>query len=66
MMYVLTILMITAIAATVAVLGLGIVSKAKGGESNEQHSVQLMSARVSLQAAAILLIVLAGIAGTQA
>ena len=66
MMYVLTILMIIAIIATVTVLGVGIVSMAVGGESNQQHSVQLMSARVSLQAAAILLIVIVALAGIQA
>ena len=66
-MYVLTVLMvIIAMIATLALLVLGIVSMARGGESNQQHSVQLLSARVSLQAIAILLIILAAFAGTQA
>ena len=65
-MCVLTILMIIAIIATVAVLGLGIVSMAMDGESNQQYSVQLMSTRVSLQAVAILLIVIVALAGIQA
>jgi hypothetical protein len=65
-MNVLTILMVVALTATVAVLGLGIVSMARGGEGDLKRSVQLMFARVSLQVTAIVFVILAAFAATQA
>lgn len=45
--------------ATVVVLFVGIVSMARGGQFDRQHSVQLMFARVGVQAAAVILIIAA-------
>ena len=44
-MYLVTILVIALMIATVAVLGVGITSMAKGGDSARHHGVQLMFAR---------------------
>ncbi len=60
-MFLVTILVVIAMVATVAVLGVGIVSMAKGGATDQQRSVQLMSARVALQATAIFLIILSSL-----
>ena len=60
-MFLVTILVVIAMVATVAVLGVGIVSMAKGGPTDQQRSVQLMSARVALQATAIFLIILSAL-----
>jgi|LGVC01.1.fsa_nt_gb hypothetical protein len=54
-----TIPVMIALVATVVVLFFGIFSMVKGGEFDRQHSVQLMVARVSLQAAAVVLIIAA-------
>ena len=54
-----TIPVIIALIATVIVLFVGIVSMARGGEFDRQHSVQLMFARVWFQAATIILIIAA-------
>ncbi len=56
-----TILVTIGLIATVVVLFVGIVSMARGGEYDRQHSVQLMLTRVSLQAAAITLIIVAAV-----
>ena len=45
--------------ATVVVLFVGMYSMVKGGEFDRQHSVQFMVTRVSLQAAAVILIIAA-------
>ncbi len=58
-MYLVTALVIVALVATVAVLFIGIGSMARGGEYDEAHSVQLMSARVWFQAIAVFLIIAA-------
>ena len=58
-MSVLNIMIVLAVIATVAVLGMGIVSMARGGEYDRQHSVQFMAARVGLQAATLLFLVIA-------
>ena len=50
---------IIALVATVAVLFVGLTSMARGGDSDRQHSGQLMTVRVSLQAAAVILIIAA-------
>lgn len=54
-----TIPVMIALVATVVVLFFGMFSMVKGGEFDRQHSVQLMVARVSLQAAAVVLIIAA-------
>jgi fumarate reductase subunit D len=56
-----TIPVIIALIATVAVLFAGITSMARGGEFDQQHSAQLMFARVSIQAVAIILIIVAAL-----
>ena len=48
-----------ALVATVVVLFVGMYSMVKGGEFDRQHSVQCMVTRVSLQAAAVILIIAA-------
>jgi hypothetical protein len=50
--------------ATVVVLFVGIVSMARGGEFDRQHSVQLMFARVGFQAATVILIIAAALYAT--
>jgi hypothetical protein len=47
--------------ATVVILFVGIVSMARGGEFDRQHSVQLMFTRVGFQAAAVILIIAAAL-----
>jgi hypothetical protein len=54
-----TIPVMIALVATVVVLFFGMFSMVKGGEFDRQHSVQLMVARVSLQAFAVVLIIAA-------
>ena len=58
-MSVLNTMLVLAVIATVIVLGMGIVSMARGGEYDRQHSVQFMAARVGLQAATLLFLVVA-------
>ena len=55
----LTVVIVLALIATIAVLLTGIVSMARGGEFDRRHSVQLMSARVGLQGLAVLLVLVA-------
>jgi len=55
----LTILIILALLATVAALGTGIVSMVRGGEFDEKHSTELMFARVGMQGAAVVLLLVA-------
>jgi hypothetical protein len=52
-------LIVLALLLTIAVLGTGIWSMAHGGEFDEKHSVQLMFARVGIQAITILLLFIA-------
>ena len=47
--------------ATVVVLFVGIISMARGGDFDRQHSVQLMFTRVGFQAAAVILIIAAAL-----
>jgi hypothetical protein len=47
--------------ATVVALFVGIVSMARGGDFDRQHSVQLMFTRVGFQAAAVILIIAAAL-----
>ena len=55
----LTVLIVLALAATVAALGTGIVSMVRGGEFDQKHSTELMFARVGMQGAAVILLLLA-------
>jgi hypothetical protein len=50
------VVIVLATLATAAALAMGIVSMARGGEYDEQHAGQFMSARVGLQAATLLLL----------
>ena len=52
-------LIILAFIATVVALATGVGSMAHGGEFDRKHDVQLMAVRVGLQAAAIVLLLLA-------
>lgn len=54
-----TIPVIIALIATVVVLFVGIISMARGGEFDRQHSAQLMFTRVWFQAAVVILIIAA-------
>jgi hypoxia induced protein len=54
-----TIPVMIALFATVVALFVGIVSMVRGGEFDQRHSVQLMYTRVSCQAVAIILIIVA-------
>lgn len=60
-MNILTVLIILALLATVVSLGWGVGSMAHGGHYDEEHSTQLMGARVGLQALAIALLIVAAI-----
>lgn len=55
----LTILIILALIATVAALGTGIVSMVRGGEFDQKHSTELMFARIGMQGAAVVLLLIA-------
>ncbi len=57
-MSVLLVLIIIALAATLAVLGLGVVSMLRGGEFNRRYGNALMRARIITQGVTILLVVL--------
>ena len=56
-----TIPVMIALIVTVVVLFVGIVSMARGGEFDRQHSVQLMFTRVGFQASAVILIIAAAL-----
>ena len=56
-----TVPVLIALLATIAVLFIGILSMARGGEFDQQHSVQLMFARVGFQAVTIFLVIIAAI-----
>lgn len=64
-MNVLTVLLVLAMAATLGVLVVGLVSFLKGGEFNRKYSNKLMRARVALQALALLLLLAVLITSTQ-
>ncbi|MCH8071737.1 MAG: twin transmembrane helix small protein [Proteobacteria bacterium] len=54
-----TIPVMIALMATIVVLFIGIFSMARGGDFDQQHSVQLMFTRVGFQVAAIILVIVA-------
>ena len=58
-MELLSILIIAALLATVAALGAGVVSMAKGGNFDREHSAQLMASRVGFQGLAVILMIFA-------
>ena len=58
-MELLTLLIISALLATIASLVTGIWSMGKGGEFDEKHSNQLMRARVGFQGLALILLLAA-------
>jgi len=55
----LTVLIVALLVAPVAVLFAGVYSMARGGKYDEEHSEKFMFGRVALQAAGIVLIVVA-------
>ena len=57
-MTILTILIVTAMLATIGALVLGIASMAHGGDFDQRHSHQFMFARVGFHSVALLLLVL--------
>ena len=57
-MPVLLVLIIVALVATLAVLGLGVVSMLRGGEFNRRYGNLLMRARIITQGVTILLVIL--------
>ena len=58
-MNILTIVIVGALLMTVAMIGTGIWSMAHGGEFDRKHSTQFMMARVGMQGATLLLLVVA-------
>ena len=58
-MNILTIVIIAALVTTIGLIGTGIWSMAHGGEFDRKHSTQLMMARVVMQGATLLLLILA-------
>ena len=54
-----TIVIIAALVTTIGLIGTGIWSMAHGGEFDRKHSTQLMMARVVMQGATLLLLILA-------
>ena len=58
-MNILTILIVAALLMTVGVVLTGVWSMAHGGEFDQKHSTQIMFARVGMQGATILLLLLA-------
>ena len=58
-MNILTVVIVAALLMTVAMIGTGIWSMAHGGEFDRKHSTQFMMARVGLQGATLLLLIVA-------
>ena len=55
----LTVLIVLGLGATLAVLGVGVVAMFRGGEFNRRYGNKLMRARVIVQGATILALILA-------
>ncbi len=55
-MSIVTTVIVLAALATMAALGMGIVSMVRGGSFDQEHAGQFMSARVALQAATLILL----------
>ena len=58
-MNILTAVIMVALLMTIGLIGAGIWSMAHGGEFDQKHSTQLMVARVGMQGATFLLLLLA-------
>lgn len=58
-MSVLNLVIVVALLITVGVIGTGIWSMAHGGEFDEKHASQLMTARVGMQGLTVLLLLFA-------
>jgi len=58
-MDILNVVIVAALLMTVGLIGTGIWSMAHGGEFDQKHSTQLMFARVGMQGATLLLLLLA-------
>jgi len=58
-MNVLTLILVAALIATVAVLIMGIVSMARGGHFDQQHSHEMMFTRIGLHTAVVVLLLAA-------
>ena len=58
-MNMLTLVILTALVLTIAVLLMGLGSMAQGGEFDERHGTQLMFARVGMQGFTLLLLLVA-------
>ncbi len=58
-MNVLTVILVIALVATVAVLLMGIVSMARGGQFDQQHSHEMMFTRIGLHAVVVVLLLAA-------
>lgn len=62
-MSMINVLIVLAVLATIGALAMGIGSMVRGGEYDRQHAGQFMSARVGLQAATLVLLLLALLMG---
>ncbi len=58
-MNILTAVIMVALLMTIGLIGAGLWSMAHGGEFDQKHSTQLMAARVGMQGATFLLLLLA-------
>ena len=58
-MDILNLVIVAALLMTVGLIGTGIWSMAHGGEFDQKHSTQLMFARVGMQGATLLLLLIA-------
>lgn len=58
-MNILNMVIVAALLITVAVIGTGIWSMARGGEFDRKHSTELMVARVGMQGITVVLLLLA-------
>ncbi len=58
-MNILTVVIMAALLMTIGLIAVGIWSMAHGGEFDQKHSTQLMFARVGMQGATFLLLLLA-------
>jgi hypothetical protein len=55
----LSLMIIGALLATIAVLGAGVVGMVRGGDYNREHATQLMASRVGFQGLALVLMLFA-------
>jgi hypothetical protein len=55
----LSVVVVLALIATIGALGMGVMSMARGGDFDHQHSEQYMAARVGLQGVAVIFMFIA-------